>query len=56
MKKDYKIPTIKVIKIKSNSLLYSSAQGGICVSSCRVWNICKNKNNGKWCDDKYKYE
>lgn len=54
MKNKYLTPTISIIKIKNTSLL-SSSSGGVCASSCRVWNICKNKNHGKWCDDKYKF-
>lgn len=58
MKNKYLTPIISIIKIKSTSLLSSSSvqnTGGVCASSCRVWNICKNKNHGKWCDDKYKF-
>lgn len=53
MKKIYLVPSLSVIKISNNSLLCSSSlPGGLCLSSCKLWHICRDRKSGEWCNDK----
>ena len=54
MKNKYQIPKMIVVAIEDNDLICSSIDNTRCEcnKSCKIWHICRDRFQGKYCIDK----
>ena len=55
--KSYIKPCITIVSINSTNMLCSSDVGmrHICSDFCKLWHICQDREEGKFCRDKKYY-
>ena len=54
MKNKYQTPKMIVVPIEDNDLICSSIDGARyeCDNFCKLWHICRDRQQGKYCLDK----
>ena len=51
--KKYVKPCISIVEIRNSRMLCSSnSMNYICSEGCKLWHICRDRAEGKYCSDK----